>query len=94
MGSARRYRCSHQIIYEMLVALTKKPLGKTKLCSRSNMPLDRCSELLIELENRGLIYKVREGNRDFYRIAEAGYVYVSLYEKLLGLVPFLGHRRR
>jgi len=58
------------------------------------MPLDRCSELLIELENRGLIYKVREGYRDFYRIAEAGYVYVSLYEKLLGLVPFLGHRRR
>lgn len=93
MGLARRYRCSHQTTYEILLALTKRPLGKTKLCLHANMPLDRCSDLLIELESYGLIYKVKEDYKDLYGISEAGYVYVGLYEKLLKLVPFLKHRR-
>jgi len=77
-----------------LLTLTRRPQGKTRLCLLANMPLDRCSDLLLKLESYGLIYRVRDGRRDVYRISEAGYIYLGLYEELLKLAPVFERRTK
>jgi len=52
-----KYRCVHDIIYDVLRVLACGcGVVKTKLCSYSNLPFDRCGRLLNLLESYGLIF--------------------------------------
>jgi len=84
----RTYRCIHGIVYDILCILsTEYRLGKTKLCSSANLPLDRCSKLLLLLAEKGLIYERSADRTRFYEITEKGYEYIALYEHLNSLLP-------
>lgn len=89
----RKNRCIHHIIYDMLRALTRKPLRKTNLCLTANLPLDRCSPILSLLESYGLIYKTEAKGENLFFITEAGYIYVGLYQELLKLIPIVNNKK-
>jgi len=66
-------------------------LRKTKLCSLSNLPLDRCNVLIKLLIDRGLVFeRVIEGKR-YYEISDRGYEYIALYNKLNEIIDLKSH---
>jgi len=85
---ARSKRCHHDIIYELLTTIRDGfPALKTRVCTASNMPLDRCNKVLDIMESFGLIYRRGEGRGAEYYVTEQGYIYISLYERLREVVP-------
>ncbi len=88
------YRCIHDIVYDILeVVADSIYIGKTRLCSYANLPLDRCSEILDLLMEYGFIIVEEHSGRNVYSLTERGYEYIGLYRKLHELLP-LPHRGR
>ena len=83
----RRYRCYHDIIEALLSNLLEGEVGITRLCSKANIPLNRCKKLLSILEEYGLVVKVVIGTGFGYRILERGYEWLSIYHYLKELLP-------
>jgi len=81
-------RCIHSVIYDLLKSIQKSrvPL-KSRICRSSNLPLDRCSGVLELMEKYGLVYSYHCSGRKMYEVAERGYVYIGVYERLLELLP-------
>ncbi|MFZ8783653.1 MAG: hypothetical protein ACO2OR_06715 [Desulfurococcaceae archaeon] len=81
-------RCIHSVMYDLLKSIQRSrvPL-KSRICRSSNLPLDRCSGVLELMEKYGLVYSYHRGGRKMYEIAERGYVYIGVYERLLELLP-------
>ncbi len=83
----RRNRCIHSIIYDLLKLLVEEqPVKKTRLCTGARLPLDRCTPILQLLVEKGLVYTVVEDESTYYYIADNGYIYIGVYEKLQGLI--------
>lgn len=79
----RKNRCIHEIIYDLLKNIAEHGnSSKTKICSYSNLPIDRCNKLLIILENNGLLTKIFEDNKEKYVLTANGYAYIGLYEQI------------
>ncbi len=57
------------------------------VCMRANMPLDRCSKLIKQLESNGLVYCSGEGRRYVCRVTERAYVWMGLYRELERVLP-------
>jgi len=88
-----RYRCIHDIVYDLLKTLAyNQYMVKTRLCSYSNLPLDRCNEILSILESNGLIISRNIGIRTIITITDKGYVYIGLYEQMTSILRF-PHRK-
>ena len=86
---ARKNRCIHEIIYDILYSLSNSIGGlvKTRLCSSAGLPLDRCNKLLGLLSSYGLVYSGVIGGRVVYFISDRGYEYLGLLEQLERLLP-------
>ena len=88
-----KYRCIHDIIYDLLKTLSgNEYVVKTRLCSSANLPLDRCNALLHVLESSGLITGIPKGNRVVYVLTDKGYAYIGLYEQLSHLLNLPRYR--
>jgi len=87
MINMKKYRCRHDIIYDLLYHLSREfRVVKTRLCSYANLPLDRCDELLTHLESHGLITKIVDRGRVYVLITDRGYIYIGLYEQLKRII--------
>ncbi len=82
-------RCFYDVVADILEALSKRVEGLrvTELCRVANLPVDRGLKVLEVLERYGLIYVVPERGRKVYRIGEAGYSFLAIYEELVNLIP-------
>ncbi len=77
-----KQRCRHDIIEALLKNLSAEPLRVTNLCSKSNLPVDRCKNLLEILKEAGLVVERVEGRGRTYIITSRGYEYLALYRRL------------
>ncbi|AFK51390.1 hypothetical protein TCELL_0967 [Thermogladius calderae 1633] len=92
---ARAKRCHHDIVYELLTAIRdEQPALKTRVCTASGLPLDRCSKVLALMEGLGLVYREGAGRGSGYYVTEQGYVYIGLYEKIMEVMPAGSYKRR
>jgi len=83
----RKYRCVHDIIYDLLKTLSNEyRLKITQLCSQANLPLDRCSKIIQHLVNHGLVRRVVSGKHVFYELSDLGYAYIGLYDQLNNII--------
>ena len=74
------YRCRHQIVADILSALSRAPgegLGITRISLSVGAPVDRVRRVMRELEASGLVYLDRD--RRVYVITEKGYEWLSVY---------------
>jgi predicted transcriptional regulator len=79
----RVYRCSHDIIFDILRALREKGSSPiTSLCLKARVPVDRGIKTLSHLETMGLVSSHMEKRKQYF-ITERGYEYVFLYEEVL-----------
>ena len=86
-------RCIHSVIYDLLKSIQKSRIPlKSRICRSSNLPLDRCSRVLELMEEYGLVYSYFNSGRKVYEIAERGYVYIGVYERLLELLPLISFK--
>lgn len=57
---------------EILADLRERPSGPTRISRAVNLSYDRCSEMLKELESRGLIIRSEADGHDSYGVTPAG----------------------
>lgn len=84
----KRYRCKHDIIYDILSSLNQySGIRITSISMEANIPVDRAKKILDYMENVGLIYKIKKISGERYHITERGYVYMEIYMKLKECLP-------
>jgi len=88
----RKYRCYHDIVESILKAISEGESRITRICLRSNIPMDRCKKFLNILEFYGLITKYSVGATTYYVILDRGYEWLGTYEYLKILLPLKSYK--
>ncbi len=87
----RKYRCYHDIIYDVLRILASEgPMNITRLCTSVKIPVDRGLKLMSVLEKAGLVIIQLAEKSKLYAITSRGYQYMAIYEELTKILdPFI-----
>ena len=80
-------RCRHDIIDDMLKALSIDAKRVTDLCFASNVPVDRGILILSKMEEFGLLFKIEEKGESTYKLTDHGYEWIGLYKHLKKVLP-------
>ncbi len=80
-------RCRHDIINDMLGALSADSRRITDLCMAGNVPVDRGKGIVEALEKYGLIIHAEEAGEIDYRITDRGYEWLGLFRMLRKVLP-------
>ncbi len=79
----RKKRCHHEVIADILEYLSGANRARVSwIAMHANMPLDRMSFLLRELERRELVKKVRGKGVEYYELGRRGHEYLELWRRL------------
>jgi predicted transcriptional regulator len=80
-------RCRHDIIDDMLKALSTDAKRVPDLCSASNVPVDRGILILSKMEEFGLLFKIEEKGESRYKLTDRGYEWIGHYKHLKKALP-------
>ncbi len=80
-------RCRHDIINDMLGAISTDSMRITGLCMAGNIPVDRGKEIICSLEKFGLMFHSEESGEIEYRITDRGYQWLGLYRMIRKALP-------
>ncbi|MEM1509112.1 MAG: winged helix-turn-helix domain-containing protein [Thermofilaceae archaeon] len=79
----RKKRCHHEIIADILEYLNGANQARISwIAMHANMPLDRITFLLQELEKRELVRKVKSSRGEYYKLGRRGHEYLESWRKL------------
>jgi predicted transcriptional regulator len=67
---------------EILAELIERPSGKTRISRVANLSYDKCVEILLELEGRGLVAKSTREGHEIYGVTPDGSQIVNDWTKL------------
>ncbi|MEM0135690.1 MAG: hypothetical protein QXU18_10795 [Thermoplasmatales archaeon] len=80
-------RCRHDIVDNLLNALSIEPKKITSLCISGGIPVDRGKEIMSNLEKFGLVVQVDYEGEKEYKLTDRGYEWIGLYKLLRRVLP-------